>query len=260
MKKNPLQKVILLGRKTTAVSALHWLLEHRIEIPFVVTNKGESVAEAARAAGIPVIYDSAKLYEKIERDDRSTRNVDLVISYLFTERIREPLIKLGKRGCVNFHPAPLPDYKSRAGYNTAILEQRKTYGVSSHFIDSEAFDAGPIIKVMRFPIDSKKETAWSLEKKAQAKVEQLFKETMGLFMSGKPIRTKKNRGGLYLTSIQLEKLKEVFPQTESYAEIERKIRAFFFPPHQGAYITLNGSKYTLLGDEMLKLLADLLKK
>lgn len=260
MQRKLLKKVILLGRKTGAANALKWLLKRKIEVPFVVVSKGEPLEKVARAAKVPVLYDSAKLYEQIERGDRSVQNVDLVISFLFAERIREPLIKLGSRGCINFHPAPLPDYKSRAGYNTAILDQQKTFGVSAHFIDSEKFDAGPIIKVLRFPMDPETETAWSLEKKTQLKLDQLFEEVMNLFMSGKPIRTKKNAGGLYLTSVQLERLKEVFPEKESPEEIKRKIRALFFPPYHGAYVMLGGMKYTLLGDEMLYILADLLKK
>lgn len=260
MKKKSLRKVILLGRKKGAANALRWLLRHSVKVSFVVSGKGEPLEKAARAANVPVLHDSEKLYEKIGRDDQSIQNIDLVISFLFAKRIREPLIKLGSRGCINFHPAPLPDYKSRAGYNTAILEQKKTFGVSSHFIDSETFDAGPIIKVLRFSMDPEKETAWSLEKKTQPKLDQLFEETMKLFMNGKPIRTKKNKGGLYLTGAELEKLKEVFPEKETPAEIERKIRAFFFPPYHGAYVMLGGKKYTLLGDEMLHTLADLLKK
>lgn len=260
MKRKALQKVILLGRKAGAANALQWLLKHRIEVPFVVSSKGEPLEKAARAVKIPVLSSSVKLYEKIACGDQSVQDVDLVISFLFAERIREPLIRLGKRGCINFHPAPLPDYKSRAGYNTAILDQRDTFGVSAHFIDSEEFDAGPIIRVLRFPMDPTTETAWSLEKKTQPKLDQLFGETMELFMSGKPIRTRENTGGLYLTGTQLEKLKEVFPGKESPAEIERKIRAFFFPPYHGAYVMLGGKKYTLLDDEMLRALADMLKK
>jgi methionyl-tRNA formyltransferase len=181
------------------------------------------------------------------------------VSYLFWERMRESLIKVGTLGCVNFHPAPLPDYKSRAGYNTAILDGKSEFGVSAHFVDSEQFDAGPIIKVLRFPIDPQRETVLSLEPKAQHKLYELYEQVMMMFASGEPISTTPNEGGLYLTAKELEALKEVV-STDSPEVVSRKIRAFFYPPYQGAYVVRDGVKYTLLDDAMLRAIVEHLKR
>ena len=35
-------------------------------------------------------------------------------------------------------------------------------------------------------------------------------------------------------------------------EIDRKIRAFWCPPYNGAYIELQGKEFTLVNDEVLK--------
>ena len=64
-------------------------------------------------------------------------DVDLVVSFLFWNRIREPLISLGRIGCLNFHPAPLPDFRGVGGYNVAILEGLREWGVSCHFVDEQ---------------------------------------------------------------------------------------------------------------------------
>ncbi len=53
-------------------------------------------------------------------------------------------------GCLNFHPAPLPDFRGLGGYNVAILEGLPEWGVSSHFVD-EHFDTGDLVDVERFP-------------------------------------------------------------------------------------------------------------
>ena len=39
--------------------------------------------------------------------------------------------------------------------------------------------------------------------------------------------------------------------------IDKKIRAFWFPPYTGAYIEIKGKKYTLLNEEMLKKIKEL---
>lgn len=253
------KKVILLGRKMGAGQALQWLLEKNIEVSLVVAdpkeNRPGNLSWIAQPRGIPVYFDETVVYQMIRGHHPAMTNVNLVISYLYPKKIREPLFKLGQQGCVNFHPAPLPDYKSRAGYNTAILEQKDHFGVSAHFIDSEEFDSGPIIKVLRFPIDSKTETAFSLEKKTQIKLWELFMQTMELFLSDQVIETTENSGGTYWTRQDMEKFKIIDPAHDSSEDIDRKIRAFFFPPHSGATIPLAGKEYTLINQEILELYA-----
>ena len=256
-KKTP--SVIFMGRKDGALRALEFLIDKKVDIRCIVNPTNDESSRAMRSFakkhGIRFFSDDAPLYALVKRNSALVRDVDLVISYLYSKRIRQPLIDLGKRGCINYHPAPLPDYKSRAGYNTAILGGRKKYGVSVHFIDSEQFDNGPIIEVSRFPIE-KKELAYTLEKKAQEKLLALFKKTVLRVLSGFPIRTKKNKGGLYLTGKQLEAMKEV-GKNERPEMIDRKIRAFFFPPYSGATMTIHGKKYTLINEDILAFLSNL---
>ena len=260
-----IKKAIILGRKEGAAKALRWLVEKGVKVPLVVVNPNEkgpylTLAKAAETLGIPVYTDDESVYWMIENQTKDVHNIDLVISYLHNKKIRAPLFKLGAMGCINFHPAPLPDYKSSAGYNTAILDQKDHFGVSAHFIDSEQFDSGPIIKVLRFPINHADENAFSLEKKAQEKMFELFTETMDAFLKGRPVPTYPNSGGLYLTRSQLESLKTVDPQNDSPEEIDRKIRAFFVPPHTGAFIEIAGRSYMLLNGQVLSYLSQVLKE
>ena len=263
-KAGKIKNVIFLGRKASAVLALEHLLAQGIRVKLVVAPEREDYFPTLRAATkkyhLPFLSDDQKLYALINKRHPLIRDVDLVISFLFWRRIKDPLIKLARIGCLNFHPAPMPDYKSRAGYNTAILEQKKKFGVSAHFIDSESFDSGPIIRVLRFPIDSQAETALVLERKTQVKLVQLFKEVITLLQNNKKLRLRKNEGGLYLNKEQLDKLKEIDLKRDSLDEIHRKIRAFFFPPYSGATIEIKGEKFTLIDKKILELINDLIKK
>ena len=76
-------------------------------------------------------------------------NVDLIISYLYPKKIGEKLMKLSKMGCINFHPAPLPEFRGVNPYSFGILEDFPYWGVTAHFIDKE-FDTGDIIKVKKW--------------------------------------------------------------------------------------------------------------
>lgn len=260
---NKINRVILMGKKPGAAKALKWLKEQGITVPLVVAQKDEgfkiNLEETARELNIPIIYDDEELYNMIRDNHELIRNIDLVVSYLYWKRVLMPLINLPRLGCLNFHPAILPDYKSRAGYNTAILEKKEEFGATAHFIDSEKFDAGPIIKVAKFPIDHETETAFSLERKTQNIMFDLFKNVITLFMGGEQIRTTENSGGLYLTSQQLEAMKIVDITKESPEDIDRKVRAFFFPPYHGAKIIMGDKEFTLVNSDILRILAKIMK-
>lgn len=250
-----IKKVILLGRKPGARQALLYLLKNGIKVPLVVAQKDEAceknLYQTARAGNIRVI-SANKLYDLIKEKNAAVGNVDLIISYLFWSRIKKPLIDLGRQGCINFHPAPLPDYKGRAGYNTAILDKRAWFGVSAHYIDSEDFDSGPIIKVLTFPIDPDTETVLHLEATSQRKLSELFETVIDMFRRGEEIKTTANKGGIYLSADELEALKRVDLEKDSPEIIDRKIRAFFYPPHTGAKISASGREYTLANEAVLK--------
>ncbi|MBI5456404.1 hypothetical protein HY969_01560 [Candidatus Kaiserbacteria bacterium] len=258
-KKQTLQSAIFLGRKEGALGALQYLLQQKVAIKMVVNPGGTdlSLRSFAQKHKIRFLTDDRMLYRTIERKDASIR-ADLVISYLYPKKIRRPLIEHAKLGCINFHPAPLPEYRGRAGYNTAILEKKKRFGVSAHVIDSETFDSGPIIEVLRFRIDPSHESVLSLERLTQKKLLELFKIVIARYKKGAAIKTKQNRGGLYLTAEGLESMKRILP-SDSAKDIHRKIRAFFFPPYRGATIEIKGETFTLVDDEMLSELGKLLK-
>lgn len=256
-----LKNIIFLGRKEGSIKALKLLIDNKFNILAVVgvseDSSFDNLKNLAEDNNILFLPKEDKLYQLI--NSKQIQDVDLVISYLYSKRIKLPLIRLGKLGCINFHPAPLPDYKSSAGYNMAILEGKKEFGASVHFINSEAFDSGPIIKVIKFPI-TENENMMSLYEKTQKKLLELFKDTVALFQSTNKIRTYENKGGLYLTRKQLEELKEIDLERDNINIINRKIKAFFFPPYSGAKIKVKGQYLTLINEEMLKFLNKLLMK
>lgn len=248
MRKNIIKNVIFLGKKNESIGAIRYLISQGIKVKYAVLDNNYD-PEFFKTNKIIFYEDDSKLYKLIEK--KQIIDIDLVISYLYGKILSEPVISLPRLGCVNFHPAPLPDYKGRAGYNTAILDKRTSYGVSAHYINSEEVDCGPIIKVNNFKISHQKENAQTLERKTQKELLKLFKEIIDVINSGNKIFTSKNEDGLYLTLEQLEDLKEI-KKDDSQNDIDRKIRAFFFPPYGGAKIKIRGKYYTIVNEAILK--------
>jgi methionyl-tRNA formyltransferase len=237
--------------KRSAARALDWLVAQGCEVVAVVasepdrwTREEQRVDLVAQRHGLPLVSD-ADLYGDPPAD------VDVVISFLFWKLIREPLVSLGRIGCLNFHPAPLPDLRGLGGYNVAILEGMEEWGVSCHFVD-ERFDTGDIVEVERFPIDSERETAFSLDLASQERLLGLFQRVMTSALAGEELPREPQGEGRYVTREEFEELRRVRPGDD----LERKLRAFWYPPHPGAVIELDGRVLTLVDEQLLAETAD----
>ncbi len=241
-------KVIFMGRKAVAAKALKWLCERDdTEVIGVITDSHLEVSPTTNIAklyGIP-FFSRDELELKILSGEIS---VDLGFSMLYWQKIYPSIINACRYGIINFHPAPLPDFKGTAGYNIAILKGLTKWAVSAHYVDS-TIDTGPIIKIKKFQIDKKFETVKSLESKCQSFLFELFESTADKALKKNNfLPTKPNIGGTYISRVKMEAMKEIRPGDD----VSRKIRAFWFPPYDGAFIILGGIKYTLVDSQILK--------
>lgn len=237
--------------KRSATRALCWLLDRGVDVAAVVasepdawTREEQRLDLVAERHGLPLVGDE-------ELHAAPPEDVDVVISFLYWKRIREPLLSLGCVGCLNFHPAPLPDLRGLGGYNVAILEGRPEWGVSCHFVD-ENFDTGDLVEVLRFPIDQRAETAFSLDLRSQELLLELFRRVMGKTLAGEELPREPQGEGRYVDRAEFESLRVVRPGDD----LGRKLRAFWYPPYPGAVLEVDGHRLTLVDERLLAEVAD----
>lgn len=237
--------------KRSAARALDWLVGEGCEVVAVVasepdrfTREEQRVDLVAERHGLPLVTDD-ELYADPPED------VDVVISFLFWKLIREPLVSLGRIGCLNFHPAPLPDLRGLGGYNVALLEGMSEWGVSCHFVD-EDFDTGDLVEVEGFPIDPDSATAFSLDLESQERLVGLFQRVMARALAGEELPRTPQGAGRYVDRAELEELRRVRPGDD----LERKLRAFWYPPYPGAVVELDGRELTLVDEQLLAEVAE----
>jgi methionyl-tRNA formyltransferase len=240
-------KVVFMGKsKRSVVRALDLLVERGAEVVAVVAAEPDRWARepqrldhAAGRHGLPLLSE-AELYAS------PPAGVDLVVSFLYPRLIREPVLSLGRIGCLNFHPAPLPDFRGLGGYNVAILEGLREWGVSCHFVD-EHFDTGDIVEVDRFAIDPDADTALSLDLESGGRLVGLFGRVMDRALAGEELPRHPQGDGRYVSGEDFEALRVVRPGDD----LDRKLRAFWYPPHPGAVIEVEGRLLTLVDDTLL---------
>ncbi len=252
--------IYLSKHKRSAARALETLVERGCDVRAVVlpppsgdehpTQRTDLVAERL---GLPMVGEE-RLYATLGE----LGDVELVLSFLFPRRILPPLISLPRLGCLNFHPAPLPDMRGVGGYNVAVLEGFADWGVSAHFVD-ESFDTGDLVEVRRFAIDPEAETAWSLDLRSQEQLLDLFTAVIDTALSGRALPREAQGEGRYVSRADLEELRRI-PADASPEEIDRRIRAFWYPPWPGATVERGGRPYTLIDQRLLDQVAGALRE
>lgn len=98
------------------------------------------------------------------------KTYDYIISYLAPHIIPKWILDKGEV-CINFHPGP-PKYPGIGGYNFALYNGDKTYGVVCHFME-EKVDTGKIIQQTIFPIYLE-DTVVSLKERSQLELLKMF--------------------------------------------------------------------------------------
>ena len=233
--------VVLMGSKPGSVAALSLLLARGWDVRHVVVSRkithpwiqGPTLEEYAREQGLRVVTQA-----ELPRHEQ----VDFVVSYMFRYRVKGEIIALARRAAVNFHAGPLPEYGGWAFYSVAILEDATEYGCTCHYMD-EGFDTGPLLKVLRFPINAREETAVSLERKAQKAMITLFAEFCDLAESGKelPAEPQDPAHMRYMSQEEFVALKRI-PNNADAETIDKYARAFWYPPYEGAYIEVGENR------------------
>lgn len=241
-----------MGRKKVAARCLDFLA-HRddVEIVGVLTDSHLAVSpttDVAKKYGFKIFdFDNA-----LKAIDDESLIFDLGLSMLYWRKLKGGFLTAPKNGVINFHPAPLPEYKGTAGYNLAILDGLKKWAVTAHYID-ESIDTGKIIETNYFNIDYDNETVQSLERKTQDFLRLQFISVLECALNQEGLLPAiENEGGRYVSRLEMESMKEVKPTDN----ISRKIRAFWFPPYDGAYMMVNGVKCTLVDRKILDDLSD----
>jgi methionyl-tRNA formyltransferase len=257
-------RAIFFGRKNMALRALDHILDRRWSVLAVIPKIAElnwmprpHFRDGLEQRKVP-FTDQPTLIQAINGEPSSdavrkflSEPVDLILSYLFPDRVLTPVLSLPRLGAVNFHPGPLPEYGGLAGYNYAILDRRTSYGVTAHHMNL-TFDTGDLILRRDFEFDCDKATAFDLERMGRSHLLRAFEDVVQLVEAGIRLPSIPQGETRYTNKREFEASKKVDLQSDSAESIECKTRAFWYPPYTGAYVETEGTRFTLVPDVVLK--------
>lgn len=137
-----------------------------------------AITEAVRA---PKVFCSDELVNPSVIEQLQAAALDLIILAWWPYIIKEPILSIARLGCLNFHPALLPNNRGKHPYFWSIVEGRP-FGVSLHFIEA-GIDSGPIAFQEEIPVSWEDTGATLFSNGRQAMIE-LFIANAEAIMSG----------------------------------------------------------------------------
>lgn len=105
------------------------------------------------------------------------RSYSLGVSYCWPYLVPPEILRWPKLGWINYHPAPLPEYKGPKETTRAISDRVMEWGVSVHYMD-EHFDTGPLIECRRYPLWEPPTSEFEMGAVAHWHLFNLFRDTI----------------------------------------------------------------------------------
>ena len=151
-------KAVVLAYQNMGCAGLKALLRHGFEIAAVFTHKDDkneniwfdSVAELATSANIPV-YAPDDINHPIWVSKIKAMQPDIIFSFYYRNMVKQPILDIPEKGCLNLHGSLLPRYRGRCPVNWVLVNGEKETGVTLHYMTRKP-DDGDIVSQVPVPI------------------------------------------------------------------------------------------------------------
>ncbi len=205
--------------------------------------KSDAIHRACMRDGIPFVSNERRNEEALA-ELIGAHGANAIISVQHPWILSAAILKLVGFRAFNLHNAKLPDYRGYNSISHAILNGDQTYTSTIHWM-AETVDTGDIAFEETVAIESD-DTARSLYDRACAAGERGFERLIDHLQRGADIPRVPIAGeGRFFGRRSLDALREVVDPGDP-REVDRKTRAFHFPPFEPAYCTVDGARRYLI--------------
>lgn len=156
-------RVVFFGTPSFSAEVLDFLLQHAINIVAVISKPDRPKGRSGTPVPTPVktialkhnpqlpVYQPELVSAPEFAEVLKACEADLFVVVAYGEIIKQHLLDMPKRGCINLHTSLLPKYRGAAPIQRSIINGEIETGVTiMHMV--RKMDAGDMIKVVKVPI------------------------------------------------------------------------------------------------------------
>lgn len=155
-------KVVFFGTPQFAADVLGYLLENKIDVAAVITKPDKPQGRSGKLIPTPVKQVAEQYglpcYQPLIVSDPSfaptleAYGADLFVVVAYGEMLKQHILDMPKKGCINVHPSLLPKYRGASPIQHSIIHGDTETGVTiMHMV--KKMDAGDMIDVVKIPLD-----------------------------------------------------------------------------------------------------------
>lgn len=172
-------RCFLIGADTLLVECAQHLLSAGHQVLGVVSSAAK-IRHWATQQSIPCIASDGDYAQALQQHD-----FDYLFAITHLHVIPGEVLRLPRKGAVNFHDGPLPRYAGLNAPSWAIMAGEKEYAISWHEL-VEGVDQGNILQQVHFPIAAD-ETSLSINTKCFAAALESFPALLNQLQTGQPV-------------------------------------------------------------------------
>jgi UDP-4-amino-4-deoxy-L-arabinose formyltransferase / UDP-glucuronic acid dehydrogenase (UDP-4-keto-hexauronic acid decarboxylating) len=241
-------KAIVLANHNLGCIGIEALLKSGMKIAAVFTHKTDpqenvwfrSVADLAALKGIPV-YAPEDINHPLWIKKIRELSPDYLFSFYYRKMVKEEILSIPSKGCLNLHGSYLPKYRGRCPVNWVLVNGEKETGITLHYMTPKP-DDGDIVAQKKC-ILTEEDTPVTVFAKMEEAARKLLEETLPLLIKGKAPRTPQNHKEATYFGGRKPKDGEI-NWTLPAAQVRNLIRAVT-KPYPGAYTYLGNRKIIL---------------
>lgn len=247
-------RVVFFGTPLFAAHVLEYLLQHQINVVAVISKpdrpKGRSgapvptpVKTVALAQNPPLPIFQPEIVSDLELASiLQSFDADLFVVVAYGEIIKQHLLDMPRKACINVHTSLLPYYRGAAPIQRCIIQGEVETGVTiMHMV--KKMDAGDIIQMVRVPIGPEM-TFGELESILCDTGKKALLDVIHAFEKGKPSRTPQDHSKATLApKIELEDCEIHWNRPAQ--EIHNLVRGVNPYPGAWCYVLVKGEKKRL---------------
>ena len=156
-------RVVFFGTSSFAARVLTFLLEHKIDIRAIVTRIDKPKGRNLEISYPPVKQTALQTCPEIPllqplkastlefAQVLQTFNPDLFIVVAYGEIIKQNILDIPKKGCINIHASLLPKYRGAAPMQRCLMDGVSKTGVSIIEMTAQ-MDAGDVLALQEIPV------------------------------------------------------------------------------------------------------------
>ena len=245
-----MERIVFLGQKPIGERCFRELLDRgkpELRVVGAVSNAATStwwgsnaIRTAAKDADIPFVDNSSR-HEDVIGDLIRREEATAIISVQHPWVVSAQVLAAVRHRAWNVHNARLPEYMGYNAVNHALLNGEDSYTSTVHWM-AEEVDTGELAFTETFELTGT-ETARCLYARAAEAGQEAFSRLLDVLESGADVPREVAEGQpRFYSRDSIDPLRRI-ENINDGAEIDRKARAFWFPPFEPAFLELDGRRF-----------------